>query len=308
MPADHYAAIDLGANSFHLVIMSPQGDNLASVDAHREIVRLSNGIHPETRRLRPETRRRALRCLSQFRQVLDRHQITGIRAVGTSAFRLLRHDAEFLQEAETTLGVPIDILTGEDEARLIYLGATWGLSQSERLVVDIGGGSTEIVLGSGQDIALAASLDMGSASLSSAFFSAHRISQRDLNQAREHVRTALRRHLHEPMTLGSQVSAVASSGTAKSLSWVLRSLHLSNGDITRQGLDRIEPVLWQVQNIDQLSHVLNLNIRRTHVFPGGYVIMSEVFAWLDIDVMSLSTRALREGIIVELMQSRPPEP
>lgn len=301
MPAEHYAAIDLGANSFHLVIMSPQGDKLVSVDAHREIVRFSSGIHPDTHRLRPEARRRAMRCLHQFSTILQRYEMTGIRAVGTSAFRQLRNDTEFLYEAEAALGVPIEILTGEDEAELIYLGATWGLCHSERVVVDIGGGSTEIVLGRGQEIALAVSLDMGSASLSAAYFSAHRISRSDLQKAREQVRAALKRHLKNPMHLGDQVSAVGSSGTAKSLSWVLRSLHLSNGDITRQGLARVEPVLWQVQNIDQLSHVLNLNVRRTHVFPGGYVIMAEIFDWLDIDTMGLSTRALREGIIVDLI-------
>ncbi|MCH8551627.1 MAG: hypothetical protein LAT62_06810 [Natronospirillum sp.] len=300
MPADLYAAIDLGANSFHLVIVTPNGDNLVPVDAHRELVRLSSGIYPDSHRLKPEARRRALRCLGQFNTLLQKHDIKGIRAVGTSAFRQLRDDGRFLGEAEQTLGVPIEILSGEEEARLIYLGATWGLTQSERVVVDIGGGSTEIVLGRGQDIALAISLDMGSASLSAAFFSGHQISHKDLKRAREHVRQALQRHLQEPLHLGDGISAVGASGTAKSLSWVLRSLHLSNGDITRQGLARIEPVLWQVQNINQLSHVLNLNVRRTHVFPGGYVIMAEVFDWLGINTMGLSVRALREGIIVDL--------
>lgn len=303
MPADHYAAIDLGANSFHLVIMCPGNDSLVAVDAHREIIRLSSGINPRTRTLRPETRRRALRCLTQFRQIMARHELARVRVVGTSAFRSLRQDEQFMAEAEETLGAPIEILSGEDEAHLIYLGATWGLAHSDRLVVDIGGGSTEIVLGRGKDIALAVSLDIGSASLSSAFFHANRISESDLMHAREHVRSQLKRKFADPLTLGPGVSAVGASGTAKSLSWVLRSLHLTNGDITREGLDRIEPVLWQVQNIDQLSHVLNLNVRRTHVFPGGYVIMSEIFNWLSVERMSLSTRALREGIIVDMLNS-----
>ncbi|MEX0584885.1 MAG: hypothetical protein WEB07_03895, partial [Natronospirillum sp.] len=267
MPAVHYAAIDLGANSFHLVIMRPRGDNsLLSVDAHREIVRLTNGINLATGRLRPETRRRALRCLGQFRAMMERYDLAAVRVVGTSAFRSLRHDLAFLQEAEGTLGTPIEILSGEDEARLIYLGATWGLNHSERVVVDIGGGSTEVILGQGTEIALAISLETGSASLSSTFFNANRISRKDLEQARLHVRQLLQQQIPEPLKLDGNVSAVGASGTAKSLSWVLRSLHLSNGDITRDGLQRIGPVLWQVQNIDQLSHVLNLNVRRTHVF------------------------------------------
>ncbi len=301
MPADHYAAIDLGANSFHLVIIRPRGDTLTSVDSHREIIRLSSGINPRTQKLRPEARRRALRCLAQFRTVMEKYDLAAVRVVGTSAFRALRQQTEFLAEAEATLGTKIEILSGEEEARLIYLGATWGMSHSERLVVDIGGGSTEIILGSGTDVALAISLDVGSASLSAAYFHANRISEDDLNQARLFVRSQLQRHIAEPMSLGEGVVAVAASGTAKSLSWVLRSLHLSSGEITRRGLDRIGPVLWQVDNIDQLSHVLNLNVRRTHVFPGGYVIMSEVCNWFGIEQLTLSTRALREGMIVQML-------
>lgn len=301
MSADYYAAIDLGANSFHLIIIQPQGDTLTTVDAHRAIIRLSSGINPETQRLRPEAKRRALRCLAQFRDLMQQYELASVRVVGTSAFRILRQQQDFLDEAEATLGYPIEILSGEEEARLIYLGATWGLSQTQRLVVDIGGGSTEIVLGEGQSVSLAVSLEVGSASLSSAYFQANRISESDLAHARQHVRVLLKRQIPQPMTLGTDVTAVAASGTAKSLSWVLRSLHLTNGKLTRDALRRIGPVLWQVDNIDQLSHVLNLNVRRTHVFPGGYVIMLEVFDWLGIEEMSLSTRALREGIIVQML-------
>lgn len=301
-----YAAIDLGANSFHLVIMRPQGNSLESVDAHRQIVRLSSGIQTgrhslRQATLRPETRRRALRCLTEFRERMDRHTLKAVRAVGTSAFRLLRDDTAFLRSAEDTLGCPIDIVPGEEEARLIYLGATWGLADRDRLVVDIGGGSTEIVLGHGADIATAVSLDIGSASLSGSVFSADRITQSDIKRAREHVRRHLHNRLPGQLPTSPDIRAVGSSGTAKSISWVLRSLHLTSGEITRHALQRIEPVLWQVDNIAQLSQVLNLNVRRAHVFPGGYIIMSELFNYLDLPDMTLSTRALREGIVVTLL-------
>lgn len=302
-----YAAIDLGANSFHLVIMRPHGNSLESVDTHRQIVRLSSGITPagagfgEPVSLRPEARRRALRCLGEFRARMDRHSLTAVRAVGTSTFRLLRHDNAFLAAAEETLGCPIDIVSGEEEARLIYLGATWGLAHRDRLVVDIGGGSTEVVLGHGADIATAVSLDIGSASLSGAFFSGSQIARSDIQRAREHVRRQLRNRIPEPLKLPLDSRAVGSSGTAKSLSWVLRSLHLTSGEITGPALQRIEPVLWQVDNMAQLSQVLNLNMRRAHVFPGGYVIMAELFDYLNLPAMTLSTRALREGIVVTLL-------
>ncbi len=306
-PAGLYAAIDLGANSFHLVIMRPQGNSLESVDAHRQIVRLSSGIQSDGRGLRPEARRRALRCLTEFRERMDRHSLSAVRAVGTSVFRLLRDDQAFLKDAEETLGCPIDIVTGEEEARLIYLGATWGLADRDRLVVDIGGGSTEIVLGHGANIDTAISLDIGSASLSGSFFSGSRISRSDIQRAREHVGRQLRSRLPGKLPVSPDIRAVGASGTAKSISWVLRSLHLTSGEITGPALQRIEPVLWQVDNIAQLSQVLNLNVRRAHVFPGGYVIMSELFHYLDLPAMTLSTRALREGIVVTLLM-QPGEP
>ena len=303
MSDELYAAIDLGANSFHLVIMRRHDSNLVTVDGYREIVRLASGINPEHHQLRPEARRRALRCLNDIRQRLAQHSVQKVRVVGTSAFRTLRQNADFIKDAEQALGLPIEIVTGEEEARLIYLGATWGLPQSNRLVVDIGGGSTEIIIGHGGTTELAISLDVGSASLSAAYFQANRITQAHLNKAREHVRRLLTKAIPAEQVPSSDLVAVGSSGTAKSLSWVMRSLHLSNGDITRSGLERVSPLLWQVQNIDQLSQVLNLNVRRTHVFPGGYAIMSEVFAYLNVEHMTISGRALREGMIVEMLQS-----
>lgn len=119
--------------------------------------------------------------------------------------------------------------------------------------------------------------------------------------ARAAVSRELDLKLPQGLALSDGYRVVGSSGTAKSLSWVLRSLHLTNGEITRDGLARIEPVLWQVDNLTQLSQVLNLNIRRTAVFPGGYIIMSELFERLELSRMTLSTRALREGIIVTLL-------
>ncbi|MFC3852230.1 hypothetical protein ACFOSD_02000 [Salinispirillum marinum] len=303
MSDELYAAIDLGANSFHLVIMRRQDSQLVTVDGYREIVRLASGIHPDTHQLRPEARRRALRCLQDIRQRLALHSVQKVRVVGTSAFRAMRHNADFLSAAETALGLPIEIVSGEDEARLIYLGATWGLPQSHRLVVDIGGGSTEIIIGHGAETQMAISLDVGSASLSAAFFQANRINQNHLEKARSHVKHLLERQFKPEQLPNHPLLAVGSSGTAKSLSWVMRSLHLSNGDITLDGLSRIAPLLWQVQNIDQLSQVLNLNVRRTHVFPGGYVIMDEIFRTLNIERMTISARALREGMIVEMLQS-----
>lgn len=296
-----YAAIDLGANSFHLVIMRPFNNGLETVAAHRQIVRFASGLKAQHPGLQPEARRRALRCLAQFRDRLRAHPVRGVRAVGTSIFRRLARDHRFLRQAEDALGCPIEVISGEEEARLIYLGATWGLQAHDRLVIDIGGGSSEVVLGRAASIDTAISLELGSASVASRYFSGPDITAADVADARAAVGQEIERQQIHRLKLPDGCLAIGSSGTAKSLSWVLRSLHLTNGDITRDGLERIEPVLWQVDNMAQLSQVLNLNIRRASVFPGGYIIMSELFRRLDLTRMSFSSRALRDGIVVTLI-------
>jgi len=148
--SDCYAAVDLGSNSFHLVISRYNHGEFTVIDRQREVVRLAAGLDQDNN-LSEDVAKRALRCLEEFSQLLASLPVENIRAVGTNALRRLRGKNQFLERAESALGHSIEIIAGREEARLIYLGVSkWSASEEEsRLVIDIGGGSTEIIAGKG---------------------------------------------------------------------------------------------------------------------------------------------------------------
>jgi len=156
------AAVDLGSNSFHLQVGRVEGEQLFYLDAIKESVRLASGLN-ENKRLDGASQRRALNCLSRFGERLQGMPPGAVRAVGTSALRVARNSAEFLEKARAALGFDIEIVAGREEARLIYLGVSHSLplTQTPRLVVDIGGGSTECIIGVGYEAKERESLRMG---------------------------------------------------------------------------------------------------------------------------------------------------
>ena len=166
-----YAAIDLGSNSFHMLVARREHGELRVLDRIKEMVRLGGGLDKHGN-LDQEVRNRALACLARFGQRLRGIPDNNIRAVGTQTFRRLRNANEFLQEAEAALGCSVDIIAGREEARLVYLGVTqWVAGNKERqLVIDIGGGSTELIIGEGFEPVQMESLQFGSVSVTNRFF------------------------------------------------------------------------------------------------------------------------------------------
>lgn len=305
MDAQHtYAAIDLGSNSFHLVIMEDRPDGkLVSVNCRRELVQLAAGVDPDTGRLNNNTSHRALRCLSQFHQYLNEIPPAHIKAVGTSAFRRIGDSQSFKLEAEKALGVPIDILSGEDEAQLIYRGVSRLLPNENRFVVDIGGGSTELIVGKGTKAKAFVSLDLGCVTLSKEFFSADHITKEHMDQAEAHVSSQLLPCVPMFKQFDWQ-HAMATSGTVKSISWALQNLKLSDdGSITLESLQRLRPVFYQTDNLQQLSQLLGLNLRRTQLLAGGYTIMLQTFLAFGLEKVEISHQAIREGMIDSLLEA-----
>lgn len=298
-----YAAIDLGANSFHLVIMKDVGHELQSVDCRRELVRLAAGVDARTGRLNRETRVRALRCLTHFNNALKRVPNATVVAVGTSAFRRLVEDKAFLKSAEATLGHPIRILSGDDEARYIYRGASNGQNPNQdRFVLDIGGGSTEIIVGQGRQPKAVASLDIGCVTLTSQYLSHDRLTDAHLERCRQHVDAELA-SVRERFSGHQWQDVMGSSGSIKAVSWALSNLGISSdGRIERTQLDRLYPVLTQAESQRQLSQLLELSPRRIAVFAAGYIILHQVFHCFDLESMRISYKAIREGLIDEMVQ------
>jgi exopolyphosphatase/guanosine-5'-triphosphate,3'-diphosphate pyrophosphatase len=293
------AAVDLGSNSFHLVVMKNEDNQLTSVDCRRELVRLAAGV--DAGRLAPETKGRALRCLSHFHDHLKTYPDVQVTAVGTSAFRRIYKDKNFLKLAEAALGRPIRILSGDDEARYIYLGVSQGQPEQSRLVLDIGGGSTEIIYGVGREPKIMASLELGCVTLTSEFLDFDQLPQAKINQCMNYVDEQLSTILNRFVDV-SWEDALGSSGTIKAVSWAMHNLGIAQeGIIERNQLDRLLPVLTQADNQQQLSHLLELNPRRIAVFAAGYIVMHRIFHLFDIQKMRISNKAIREGLIEELI-------
>ena len=181
---DCYAAVDLGSNSFHLVISRYEHGEFTVLDRQREVVRLAAGLDEENQ-LSEEVANRALQCLSRFGQLLRNIPQENIRAVGTNALRRLQSKNKFLERAERTLGHSIEIIAGREEARLIYLGVSkWSAYGDEaRLVIDIGGGSTEIIAGKGDTAICRESLEVGCVVLSKQFFADGKLSKKRFRKA-----------------------------------------------------------------------------------------------------------------------------
>ena len=294
------AAVDLGSNSFHLVIARQEKGRLVVVDRIKEIVRLGGGLD-ENSNLTDDAQTRALNCLRQFGQRLRDIPATNIRAVGTNTFRKAHNSAEFLPKAEKALGHSIDVITGQEEARLIYESVGYGLSESSsnRLVVDIGGGSTEVIVGSGHDSHLAESLYIGCVSLTASRFPDDRIDEERMFRAELDAQLEIRA-IHRNFRDHGWDKVLGCSGTICAVGEALRQLQWSDGTIDKDSLDRLRREILSCNHSSELVK-LGFEPTRCEVLPGGVAILCALFEWLGIQSMQISDLALREGVMYDLL-------
>src|SRR5476651_980726 len=236
---DVLAAVDLGSNSFHMVVARYSHGQLVILDRLREMVRLAAGLG-DSNRLDDAATDRALRCLERFGQRLRAMRADSVRVVGTNALRRAKRKRWFLERARAALGHPIEIISGLEEARLIYSGVahTSPMNPDKRLVVDIGGGSTEVVIGEGFNPLLLESLSVGCVGLSSSCFDDGRISEKRFERARTAVRLELEPVLQAYRKLGWQ-QADGSSGSVRVIADVLRRIHPDEPAITLSNLQAL---------------------------------------------------------------------
>jgi exopolyphosphatase/guanosine-5'-triphosphate,3'-diphosphate pyrophosphatase len=294
------AAVDLGSNSFHCQIGRVVGDQVYPLDALREAVRLGAGLNEE-KLLEDAAQERALACLQRFGERLrgfDRH---AVRALGTNTLRVAKNSSAFLKKAEAALGFPIEVVAGREEARLIYLGVAHHLpvSQEKRLVVDIGGGSTEFIIGTSHKPQKLDSLFMGCVSHSLRYFPDGKVTKSAMKQAEIAARAEL-----QPMVArfarGNWQQAVGSSGTVRALAEIMQLNGFGDGRITPQGIERLRAHLLKVGDMARVE-LLGLRPDRIPVLPGGLAIMSAVLSELDIDSMLAAAGAMRQGILYDML-------
>ena len=297
---DTLAAVDLGSNSFHLQIGRVVDRQIYPLDSVREVVRLGGGLTAE-KRIDRATQAAALEAIAKFGERLRGFPRAAVRAVGTNTLRVAKNSPQFLREARAALGFPIEVISGREEARLIYLGVAHSLpaSAQRRLVVDIGGGSTEFIIGTGFDPLLTESLYMGCVSFSLKYFPEQRIDKARMKAAELAARQELAALVHGYRQAGWD-EAVGSSGTARAIENILRENGFANEGITREGLQKLKTLLVKVEEADP-DRIAGLRPNRAPVLAGGLAIMIAAFDALGLESMKVSEGALRHGVLYDLL-------
>ena len=294
------AAVDLGSNSFHMVVARYTHGQLTVIDRLRESVRLGSGLDEEGR-LDREVAARALACLERFGQRLREIHPDKIRVVGTNTLRRAHRKQAFLEKARAALGAPIEIVSGIEEARLIYSGVahTSPLAEGRRLVVDIGGGSTELIIGEGLSPMRLASTELGCVSMSERFFAGGRLSAKRLARARVAARGELEPIEQTYAKLGWQ-QAIGSSGTVKSVADAIVELDPTAHSITAEGLEAVIDHTLRADHVRDVAFE-SLSDDRRLVFAGGLAILTEIFDSLGVERMEVSDGAMRDGLLYDLV-------
>ncbi|HYT48239.1 MAG TPA: exopolyphosphatase [Burkholderiales bacterium] len=294
------AAVDLGSNSFHLQIGRVVDGQIYPLDAVREVIRLGAGLTAE-KRIDRATQAAALEALAKFAERLRGFPRQAVRAVGTNALRVAKNSPQFLREARAVLGFPIEVISGREEARLIYLGVAHALPAAahRRLVLDIGGGSTELIIGTGFEPQLTESLYMGCVSFSLKYFPDGKIDKPRMKAAELAARQELAGMVGTYRAAGWD-EAVGSSGTARALENILRENGFAQEGLTREGLERLRSLLVKHEEADA-ERIAGLRPNRAPVLPGGLAIMSAALDELGIEAMKVSDGALRHGVLYDLL-------
>ncbi len=297
---DVVAAVDLGSNSFHMIVCSLNEGKLQTLDRLKEMVRLASGLDNKNH-LDQDTQERALACLRRFGQRIEQFPPESVRVVGTNTLRTAKNAQQFLLKAEQALGHRIEIISGIEEARMIYQGVAHSLASDakKRLVMDIGGGSTEYIIGTDDQPRLKESLNMGCVSVSNLFFKEGKISKKRFDKAIIYAEQNL-----EPIGISYSNKhwdeAIGASGTLRAVSKVMLANEWSNNGITKDGLEQLLKYLSKLDHIDEID-LPELDDERKPVFPGGVAIIYATFQTLGLEQMTVSDGALREGLVYDLV-------
>jgi exopolyphosphatase / guanosine-5'-triphosphate,3'-diphosphate pyrophosphatase len=295
------AAVDLGSNSFHMIVCSLKEGKLQTIDRLKETVRLASGLDKDNI-LDSNTQARALACLEKFAQRVRHFPLGSVRIVGTNTLRTAKNAPVFLAKAEQVLNHPIHIISGIEEARLIYLGVAYSLGNYAqlRLVMDIGGGSTEYIIGTGDTPKDKESLHMGCVTVSNRFFKDGQLSKSAFAQAVLFAQQQLE-PFQKKFHRKNWEQAIGASGSLRSIAKVLQAKNWSNNGITKAGLELLVARIQQCNHINELLSLPELDADRLPVFAGGVAIVYATFKSLGIEQMTVADGALREGLIQDLL-------
>lgn len=309
---ENLAAIDVGTNSFHLIIVRlKDSGNFEIIDREKEVIRLSEGSSGDIKFIKPEAIERAVSVLKRFKGIADSHNAK-LRAVATSAVRESHNKLEFIHRAYDEAGIEIEVISGYEEARLIYLGMMKAVPvyNSKALILDIGGGSTEILLGSKGNTIHSVSLKLGAVRLAQKFFPDFEITEPRIKECRKWVRGEIYNVADQMKKEGFEI-CVGSSGTIMSAGFMIQAMRknaplaitiLNNFEFTRKELREIEEEILKRKTPEKRRKIGGLDEKRADIIPAGIIILSTIFDLFDLDKMTISGYALREGIVIDTLQ------
>ncbi|RBC44355.1 exopolyphosphatase, partial [Xanthomonas oryzae pv. oryzae] len=298
---DFLAAIDLGSNSFHMVIARCLMGQLRVVDRLRETVRMADGLDGKGG-LSNEARQRALECLARFGQRIRDVPSLRVRALATNTVRQLRSPQAFLMPAETALGHAIEVVSGREEARLIYLGVAHAQPpkpDQRRLVIDIGGGSTEFIIGRGFQTLERESLQAGCIASTRRFFPGGKLSKKKWKDALTEIGAEFQQFAGQYKALGWH-EAIGSSGTHKAIGEMCAAMKLTKGAITAQALPALRDELLKAKRIEDIQ-LAGLAAERRPIIAGGILVLEAAFQALGLEKLMVSKAAMREGILYDML-------
>ena len=294
------SAIDLGSNSFHMVVAKAQNGEIRILERLGEKVQLAAGIDEE-HKLSRESMQRGIDCLKRFAQLTNGMPIGSVRIVGTNALREASNRGDFIRRAEEVLRHPLEVISGKEEARLIYLGASHTLADNtgKRLVADIGGGSTEFIIGQRFEPLLRESLQMGCVSYTQRYFKDGKITQASYAQAYTAARLEIMSIEHALQRL-TWDEAIGSSGTIRAIGMALKAGGHSSGGVNSGGLAWLKRKLFKLGDVEKIDFDGVKADRRT-IFPAGLAILQAIFDTLELQSMQHCDGALREGLLYDIL-------
>lgn len=291
------AALDLGSNSFHMIIARYWQGNLQVIGKLQEKVQLAAGLD-KSGHLQPDAAARGIDCIARFAERLQTLPQGHLRVVGTNTLRRAKNAEKWIEQAESLLKHPIEIISGREEARLIYLGVAHSLADEggKRLVIDIGGGSTEFIIGEKFESLATESLHMGCVVYQN-FFPAGVLKATQMDKAILSARREVLNITQPFQQLGWQ-TCIGSSGTIRTIEQILLQNQWSESGITVQGLHQLHQQLLKYRHIDELD-IKGLKADRKTIFVPGFCILMGIFQQLNLNSMISSEGALREGLLYD---------
>ena len=306
------AAIDIGTNSFHLIVVGVKEDgNFEIIDREKEVIRLGEGSGGDIKTIKPEAFKRAFDALKRFKGIADSHNAS-LRAVATSAVREAHNRDDFMEQVFTRSGINIEVISGIEEARLIYLGILKAVPVYDKkiLAVDIGGGSTEFLVGKKGEPVFSISMKVGAVRLTQKFFPDFRVTKTRIQDCRNWVEGELFQTANNIKKTNFQL-CVGSSGTIMSAGLIINASknHSSSGNgilnnfvFTKKELADIEDEILSRKTAEKRKKIPGIDYKRADIIPAGIIILSTIFKLFDLHKITISGYALREGIIIDTLQ------